>query len=183
MQIMQEPVIVGLPTTGPLAAIRPFAEGIQDAGTEYRAWRRATVRAIESSNAKHTLWYERDRLLHRLARDVGQTLFNLTSVGLTESAHSVLVSILDAAADLQRTLSLQTAQYHVSFFQSTVDKNIQFTEQMMESINDLDRTVDDTHAEREFVFCVFPCLEKFGIEDNPETSIVLFKARVCCGVE
>jgi hypothetical protein len=50
----------------------------------------------------------------------------------------------------------------------------------MESINDLDRTVDGAYAEREFFFCVFPCLEKYGIEVSPDMDIVLLKARVCC---
>jgi hypothetical protein len=181
MPILQEPVVVGLPTTGPLAAIRPFAEGIQDAGAEYRAWRRATICAIESSSIKHVLWRERDRSLQQLAGEIGQTLFTLTSVDLTESAHATLVGILNAAADLQRILSLQKAQYRVTFFRSTPNRDMQFKDQVMESINDLDRTVDGTYTEREFSFCVFPCLEKFGVEESPETSIVLLKARVCCG--
>jgi hypothetical protein len=177
MQILQEPVIVGIPTAGPLAAIRSFAEGIQDAEVEYYAWRRATIRAIDSSNAKHTLGHERDRSLHRLAGEIGEMLFSLTSVDLTGGGQSVLFSILNTAADLQRTLSLQTAQYRVVSYQSSADTEVQFDEQRMESINDLDRT------EREFIFCVFPCLEKSDVEENPGVGIVIFKARVCCGAE
>jgi hypothetical protein len=180
MQLLQEPVIVGLPATGPLSAIRSFAEGIQDAGAEYRAWGRATICAIENSNIKHDLWHERDRALQQLAGEIGQILSSLTSVGLTESAHSMLVGILNAAADLQRILGLQKAEYRSTFFRNTIDKHVRFNDQVMESINDLDRTADGAYTEREFFFCVFPCLEKSGIEESPEMNIVLLKARVCC---
>jgi hypothetical protein len=180
MQLLQEPFIVGLPATGPLAAVRSFAEGIQDAGAEYRAWRRATICAIENSNIKHDLWHERDRALQQLAGEIGHVLSSLTSVGLTENAHSTLVGILNAAADLQRILSLQKADYRSIFFRSKTNKDVRFNDTMMESINDLDRTVDGAYAEREFFFCVFPCLEKYGIEVSPDMDIVLLKARVCC---
>jgi hypothetical protein len=58
----------------------------------------------------------------------------------------------------------------------------------MESVNDLDNMVDDDGdvdpSDRQFLFCVFPCLEKFGDEwgENSQVSNVLLKARVCCGV-
>ena len=178
MQIFQEPVIVGLPTTGPLAAIRPFAEEIHDAEAEYRAWRRATICAIESSNMKHVLRQERDRSLHQLAGEIGQTLSNLTSVDLTEKAHAKLVGILHAAADLQRILNLQKAQYHVTFFRSTPNMNVLFKDRIMDCVNDM-TCAGDTWRDRQMFFCVSPCLEKSGVEQGSE-SIVLSKARVSC---
>jgi hypothetical protein len=43
---------------------------------------------------------------------------------------------------------------------------------------------DDDLGRRQFMFCVTPCLEKYGDEwgENAEVVNVLLRARVCCGV-
>lgn len=189
MQVFEEPIFVGIPRTGPLVAVRECAMIIRDTGAEaqYGEWRRATIRALESSEARHTIATEQESLLYRLAEDIQRLLFTLTSVSLASSAQSALVGILSNAADLQHTLALQKAAYQVLFFRRQAAEKVHIDDQRMESVNDLDSTVDedgDTQTERNFLFCVFPCLEKHGDEwgEHPETSNVLLKARVCCGV-
>jgi hypothetical protein len=187
MQVLEEPLILGLHTS-PLAAIRPFAESIQDAGSEYREWRRATVRAVEGSSTKKFLEQEKSNVLHKIAGEIAHLLFTLTSTNLSSHAQSALMNILSAVADLQRTIVLQKARYQVLFFRSSeTNSNCAFDDQRMESVNDLDGTMDDDCDmldDRRFLFCMFPCLEKFGDEwgDNLEVSNILLKAKVCCGV-
>jgi hypothetical protein len=187
MQVLEEPIVVGLPHTGPLAAIRSFAESIQDTGPEYREWRRATVRLIEKSELGMLLQRGRTDLLHKISGEIGHLLFTLTSINLTPHSQSALMSILSAASDLQRTMVLQKARYQVEFFRTQDnDRSYVFDNRRMEAINDLDDSVDesDVLAEHHFLFCVFPCLEKFGDEwgDNMQVSNILLKAGVCCVV-
>lgn len=187
MEVLQEPVIVGLPKTGALSAVRSFAESIQDAGADYRGWRRATIRALDHSETKRVIEQERDALIHRLAGEIGHLLFTLTSVSLAASAQSALIGIIKSAVDLQRTLALQKARYQLLFFHNQKASASNFEDLRMESVNDLDCTIDedgDTIVEKKLLFCVFPCVEKFGDEwgEHTETSNILLKARVCCGM-
>ncbi|KAJ4369042.1 hypothetical protein N0V83_006124 [Neocucurbitaria cava] len=187
MDIFQEPFIVGLPKTGPLAAFRQCAHVIHGAGSEHREWRRVTIRALQKSDINHTIAEVKREVLHRLSRDVEHVLFTLTSASLTSGAQAGLISILNTAADLQHTLALQKAQYQVHFFHGQDGKTIELDGQRMEPVNDLDTALDedgDTPTEQRFLFCVFPCLEKFGNEwgEHLETSNILLRARVCCGV-
>ncbi len=185
MHIFQEPIIVGLPTTGPLAAIRHSAEVIRSSGADYHKWRRVTIRAMEKGQARHTLDEAKEKILHQLAADIEHLLFTLTSTNLAPTAQTSLIDILKASSDLQRTLALQKAQYDIVYFHVQEGTDVEFDDRKMESINDLDSMIDedgDTLIERNFFFCVFPCLEKFGDEwgEHPETSNVLMKASVCC---
>lgn len=187
MHLFRDPIIIGLPETGPFAPIRQLAAFMHDAGAEYREWRRTTIRCLEKSEAKHALLQEKEKSIHRLSNEIGHQLFTLTSMNVTGNAQSGLEGILNAAADLQHTLLLQKAQYRVVFFRNQESQQIYFDERRMESINDLDDSTDedgDVVVDRKFAFCVFPCLEKFGDEygENAEVSNVLLKARVCCGV-
>jgi hypothetical protein len=186
MQVFEEPLVVGLPPAGPLATIRLFAEGIQDKGSEYREWRRATIRAIEKSKVCRSLEQGKSDFLHTIAGEIAHLLFTLTSVNLTSAAQSALEAILNATADLQRTLALQKARYQVLFFHyAKSNEDSGFDDRRMESDQDLDSMDEhDGLPERQFLFCVFPCLEKFGNEwgEDEEMGNVLLKARVCCGV-
>jgi hypothetical protein len=188
MQVFEEPLVVGLPHTGSLSAIRSFAESIQGSGSDYREWRRATVRAIKGSAAEKPLEQEKNDMLHRIAGEIAHLLFTLTSISLSTNAQAALMSILSAAVDLQRTIVLQKARYKMLFFRNSESNcSCAFDDRRMESVNDLDSTLDDDCDmldDRLFAFCIFPCLEKFGDEwgDNLEVSNILLKAKVCCGV-
>jgi hypothetical protein len=186
MHILREPLCIGLPESGPLAAIRQVATYIHEAGAEYHEWRRTTIRALEKSDINYALRQEREETLHRTAGDIEHQLFSLTSTNLSIYARSQLLAILNSAADLQKSLLLQKARYHLHFFRNHVDGPTSFDEQRMEIINDVDDMDDDgdTRIERIFSFCVFPCLEKFGDEFGEKVDVrnVLLKAKVCCGV-
>jgi hypothetical protein len=186
MRLFREPVMIGLPETGPLAHIRQLAVFIHDSGPEYREWRRTTIRALEKSEAQQSVREERDRVLRRLAVDIERQLRELTSTKLSSTAQVALVTMLRDAADLQHTLMLQKAQYQVHYYRHQADGNVIFDDNRMEPVNDVDTMDDDgdTFTERKFTFCVFPCLEKFGDEfgEKMEVRNVLLKARVCCGV-
>ncbi|KAF2027543.1 hypothetical protein EK21DRAFT_71736, partial [Setomelanomma holmii] len=187
MHVLGEPVILGLPTVGPLAAIKLFAETIQRTGAEYSDWKRATVRAIEKSDKEGALQQSRGSVLQQVANEITHLLFTLTNVSLAPNGQLALMGIMSAAADLQRTLALQKARYEVLFFHDTDGVNTTFDQHRMDPINDLDEDVDDDTkmaSSNQFMFCVFPCLQKFGDErgENLEVSNVLLKARVCCGV-
>ncbi|KAF2639251.1 hypothetical protein P280DRAFT_481404 [Massarina eburnea CBS 473.64] len=186
MHIFREPILVGLPEHGPLAAVRKLAECLYNPSPEYREWRRCTIRSIENTEGT-AVQREKEKLMHLLAGEIGHQLHKLTSVNLTQNAQSALVGILNAAADLQHTLLQQKAQYRMCFFRHMEDIEIDFDESSMESINDFDGSVDDDGdviVDRKFAFCVFPCLEKWGDEygENTAARNVLLKARVCCGV-
>jgi hypothetical protein len=186
MQVLREPLVVGLPHTDHFAALQSFARSIQTHGPEYRVWRRATIRAIENNNIGQSVQQGKNEFLHGIARKIEHLLFTLTSVNLTMAAQAALMSILNAAADLHRTMALQKAQYEVGFFRNEMSiSNCAFDDQMMEAINDMDDEIeddDDELMERRFLFCVFPGLQKFGDErgNNTAMSNVLLKARVCC---
>tara|TARA_R110002003_G_scaffold9_8_gene422 strand:+ start:10379 stop:11875 length:1497 start_codon:yes stop_codon:yes gene_type:complete len=187
MQVLGEPIILSLPAPGPIAALRLFAESIQDTGAEYSEWRRATIRAVEKSKAVTQFQQGKVELLHSIAGEIAHVLFALTSANLSPNAHSALIAILGAAADLQRRLALQKARYQVLFFRGKDRVDLAFDEHRMESINDLDNNTDDDTTmagSNQFLFCVFPCLQKFGDErgENLDVRNVLLKARVCCGV-
>ena len=105
----------------------------------------------------------------------------ISSTGLTSSARSALVGIMMLAANLQRTLLLQKAEYSFIFFDA-LDKQDHHVDQLaMEPVNDVEyfaEECNDSDAQRRFNFCVFPCLRK--AQDNSET--IVFRARVCCSV-
>ncbi|KAF2689194.1 hypothetical protein K458DRAFT_400001 [Lentithecium fluviatile CBS 122367] len=183
MNIFREPIIVGLPESGPLASMRQIAAYIYDADADYCDWRRTTIRSLEKSNAKGMLREEQERLTHRLSNEIGHHLFTLTSMNLTPNAQTTLAGILDAAAGLQNTLLLQKAQYRLLFFRNQNDQEVRFDEERMDSINNLDNGMDDDMAiDRRFAFCVFPCLEKSGDEygEHADVRNVLLKASICC---
>lgn len=187
MRILQEPVLVGLPETGPLASLRDIAAIIQSNSADYQNWRHATIRGLQKSQARPALDAEKIQQLHRLVNDISHQLFTLTSANISAEAQSTLQSILNAAANFQTTLFLQKAQYRVHSFRNQSSSVVSFDGDRMESVNDLDDYVDedgDIVVDREFAFCVFPCLEKFGDEygENVEVSNVLVKAKVCCSI-
>lgn len=187
MQIFEEPIVVGLPQSGLLAAIRTFALNVQNNGSEYCEWRRATIRAIEKGETGKVVEEGRSDLLYCLAGEIAHVLFAVTSVTLTPAAQSALMGILNVAADLQRTLALQRAKYQLLFFRrQDNDTGAGFDERKMDSVNDPD-DIDETDnilSHRIFLFCVFPSLQKFGNEwgENEEVVNMLLKAKVCCGV-
>ena len=186
MQILGTPGIFGLPDTGPLAAIRPLAEHVQDAGSAYREWVRATIQALEHSAAHIDVEAEKEALLHCICGEICHLLFTLTSVNIAPNAQSALKSILDDAVDLQRTLILQRARYQFLFFRNH-DEVIEFDECTMEAINDPDPSMDedsDMDMDRTLRFCAFPGLLKYGDEQgqHPEMRNILLRARVCSGV-
>lgn len=182
--VLEEQLAIGLPLTGPLAAIRSFAESIEDVGHDYSEWRRATVRAISGSKNAAALDQGQSDMMHKIAGEMAHLLFTMTAINLTPAAQSTLLGIFHTAAELQRTMILQKARYRVTFFRrSEGRKSCAFDGRRMESVNDIDSVMDesDASAERSFSFCVFPCLEKFGDEwgEHMEVSNVLLKARVC----
>ena len=156
------------------------------AGADYHQWRRMTIRALERGEAKGVIDGNKDTVLHQLATDVEHQLFSLSSAGLLPNARSSLHSILNDAANIHRTLLLQKARYQLHFFHSSIDSPARFEDPRMEAINDIDEMDEDgdTTVDRKFVFCVSPCLEKFGDEfgENVAVRNVLLKAKVCCGV-
>lgn len=183
MYLFREPICIGLPESGPLAPIRQIAAYLHDAGSDYREWRRTTIRALEKNSAKQQLQDEKQKLLQKLCSQIQQHLFSLTSTNMTLAAQATLMSILSAAADLQHTMLLQKAQYKVHFFRNQDRAEVLYDENKMDAIND-DAMDEESFVDRKFDFCVFPLLEKFGDEvgENLEVRNVLLKARVCCGV-
>ncbi|OAG15552.1 hypothetical protein CC77DRAFT_946282, partial [Alternaria alternata] len=185
MQIFDNSIVFGLPSTGPLGALRQFAERTQHLGTAHREWVRATVQVLERSEANEEIQKESEASIHRLAGEISHILFTLTSVSLAPNAQSTLAGMLKDAVYLQRTLALQKARYKLLFFRRQ-DDNMQFDDRTMETVNDVDPAMeDDTDMEvdRKFLFCTFPGLMKYGDEwgEHSEMSNVLLKARVCSG--
>ncbi|RMZ74407.1 Involucrin repeat [Pyrenophora seminiperda CCB06] len=181
MQILGSPFIFGVPDTGPLAAIRPLAEQVQDSGSAYREWIRATIQALEHSAAHINIQREKEALLHRLCGDICHLLFNLTSTTITPNAQSALNSIFKDAVNLQRTLILQRARYQVLFFRNQ-DGAMAFDDCTMEAINDPNPSMEedsDMDMGRTLKFCAFPGLVKYGDErgHHPEMRNILLKAR------
>ncbi|CAN9365715.1 unnamed protein product [Alternaria alternata] len=186
MQVFDNSIVFGLPSTGPLGALRQFAERTQHLGTAHREWVRATVQVLERSEANGDIQKESEASIHRLAGEASHILFTLTSVSLAPSAQSTLAGMLKDAMGLQRTLALQKARYKLLFFRRQ-DDNMQFDDRTMETVNDVDPAMeDDTDMEidRKFLFCAFPGLIKYGDEwgEHSEMSNIVLKARVCSGV-
>lgn len=185
MYIFREPVCIGLPDTGPLSALPQLARYIHDAGSDYREWRRSTIRAIENSQAKATLVEGREKLLQQIAQRIREQLRSVSGVSLPSATQSSLLVILQYAADLQHVLLLQRAHYKIHYFRPMPDDSpLEFDPSRMESISDEDDSDDEMSGVRKVEFCVFPMLEKFGDEEgnNLEVSNIIRKARVCCGV-
>jgi hypothetical protein len=186
MSVLEEPLMVGLARAGPLSAIRAFAEGIRNESSEYCEWRRATIRMIEKSDMAVSLEQGKSDALHKIAGEIAHVLFTLTSVSLGPAVQSGLRSILHTAAELQRTMALQKARYQVLFFRNQESRQpCAFDDRRMEPLNNLDKMIDDDGDvvnEARFLFCVFPCLEKFGDEvgHHMDVSNVLLKGQVCC---
>ncbi|KAF3046084.1 hypothetical protein E8E12_010934 [Didymella heteroderae] len=182
MQIFDEPIILGMPDGGLHAGLRSFAESAQSGGVDVREWKRVTLQVVERCTPAAALYNWRSQRLASLAVELENIMLSISSTEIAPSARSALISIMNAAADLQRTLCLQKAGYNVIFFHALHKEPHRFDEQAMESINHLEERMDDDceafARHRDFAFCVFPCLEKIG---NDVQNIV-FKARVCCGV-
>ncbi|KAF2829878.1 hypothetical protein CC86DRAFT_453437 [Ophiobolus disseminans] len=183
MQIFEEAVVIGLSVTGPLGALRAFAQSMNLSGTEHREWRRVTVRLLESKDeVSSVLQQGKNEVLHRIREEIAHLLFTLTNANLTPNAQVALMGILNTAADLQRTLALQKAQYQVLFFHNADSVGqIGFDERRMESVNDMDSMVDDDmiSSKRQFLFCVFPCLEKSGDEWGENQEFYIQTTGVC----
>lgn len=182
-QILESPLIAGLLDVGVGGAIRQCAE-VLDSSDLYDEWRRVTIRALEQSDIVDALKEGEATLVQRLASEITHLLFTITSVSLTLNAQSALIGMLSTVAGMQRMLVLQKAQYRIVFFRTSESARI-FEDQRMEWVNDLDSDSEvdgDTIMDRRVLFCVSPCLEKFGDEwgDYLETSNVLLKAKVCC---
>lgn len=185
MQIFQEPLIIGIPESGPIASLKQAAAVIKVDSSGYSEWRRCTIRSLEATEGNN-IRRERDSLIHRLTGDISHQLFTLTSTTAALQAQQSLEGILSTAADIQRTLLLQKAEYRLHFFRNQSGHNIRFDDDRMESIHDVDGLDEDGDIvlDRNFDFCVFPSLEKFGDEhgENAAVSNVLLKARVCCKI-
>jgi hypothetical protein len=186
IRILDSSIVFGLPSIGPLAALRPIAEHTQHLGTTYREWVRATIQLLERSEANGEIKKENEASLHRLTGEITHVLFTLTSVSLAPNAQSTLAGILKDAVGLQRTLALQKARYQLLFFRCQ-DGNMRFDDRTMEAVNDIDPAMEDDtdmNVDRTFLFCAFPGLIKYGDEwgEHSEMSNVLLKARVCSGV-
>ncbi|KAJ4381046.1 hypothetical protein N0V86_003393 [Didymella sp. IMI 355093] len=181
LRIFDEPVVVGLPDEGIYAGLRAFAESAQNSGIEVQEWKRVTLQTVERSTPIAALRNWRTQQLGSLASELENIMSSISSVDITSSARSALISIMNAAADLQHILCLQKAGYNVIFFDFLEGKHHRFDDRVMESINDLEERMDDGSElyvhDRDFVFCVFPCLKKIG--DSVENTV--FKAKVYCG--
>ncbi|KAJ8117773.1 hypothetical protein OPT61_g1101 [Boeremia exigua] len=181
MHIFEEPLVVGMPDQDIFVGLRAFFNGTQHADAESLEWRRATLRVIERSVHAATVRDWRQRRLEILAFELEAIMRSISSTELSSSARSVLIGIMTSAAELQQTLCLQKAEYGVVFFGTPHDQHHHFDDHTMEPVNDLEYTMEEgggPNRQREFVFCVFPCLEKY---DNGIENIIL-RARVCCGV-
>ncbi|KAF2629752.1 hypothetical protein BU25DRAFT_456811 [Macroventuria anomochaeta] len=181
MRIFDNSLVVGMPDQGIYAGLRVFAEGSQHTGTEFREWKRATLRMIEKGAPAATTLGWKNQELERLASEFEAIMLSISSIELTSSARLALVGTMSLAADLQCTLCLQKEDYRVIFFDTLDGKCHHFDDRAMEPVNDLESAMDESgepYAQREFAFCVFPCLEKIA----SDTGHVVSKARVCCGV-
>jgi hypothetical protein len=186
MQVFDSRIVFGLPSTGPFAALRSFAEHTQHLGATYREWVRATVQVLERSEANGEIAKVNEASLHRLTGEISHILFTLTSISLPPNAQSTLAGILKDAVSLQRTLALQKARYQLLFFRYQ-DDSMHFDDRTMEAVNDVDPAMEDDtdmDVDRTFLFCAFPGLVKYGDEwgEHSEMSNVLMKARVCSGL-
>jgi hypothetical protein len=181
MQILEEPLCVGMPDRGIYVGLKAFCKDAQHHRTELREWRRATVRMIEKSKQADTIDSWRDQKLRSLADECEAFMRLISSTGLTSSARSALVSIMILASDLQRTLLLQKAEYSVIFFDTLDQQDYRVDQLAMEPVNDVEYFAEECNnsdGQRRFNFCVFPCLRK--VQNDSET--IVFRARVCCSI-
>lgn len=181
VRVFSEPLIVGMPDEGIYAGLRAFAESTQHEAAGLREWRRVTLQVIERSTQAATTRSWRNEWLESLAGELESIMSSISSTDITSSARAALIGILTAAADLQRTLYLQKAGYNIIFFDALDGKYHHFDDRAMEPINDPEEGMDEDsepYTQREFAFCIFPCLEKIG----NDVEHIVFKARVCCGV-
>ncbi|KZM20938.1 hypothetical protein ST47_g7957 [Ascochyta rabiei] len=187
MRIFDELVVFGMPGWGMYAGVRAFSAKIQNAGAEFCEWRRATLRVVEKYQLGPAFQEQKDEILQGLATELEAILLSITSTNLTPGARASLFGILNTAAELQRTLCLQKAQYRVHFFDNLEHERDHVENRTMEPVNDLEYSTDEgngQHTAHRFGFCVFPCLKKLGHEVEADTELenIVFKARVCCGV-
>ena len=187
MCIFNEILVVGVPDQGPYAGLRKFSVDTQDAGVEFREWRRATLQVIEKSRHCRVFQEWKEQELQRLATETENVLSSISYTRLVPGAQIALISILNTAAALQRTLCLQKAGYRLLFFGTGNGRDHRFDFRTMESVNDPEYAVgegDDSGSERRLSFCVFPCLEKYNsdVGDSTEISSIVLRARVHCGV-
>lgn len=185
MQIFDEPLVVGMPDTGFCTGLRGFAERVSASNFDIRDWKRATLQLVKRNIPTAELRSWRDDRLGFLAHELESVMSSISSTEITSNSRSALIGILNAVADLQRTLCLQRAGYTVISFDAPegdcLEDNHRFDNRTMEPINDVEDSMDEANAPFEhhvFVFCVFPCLEKAG----GDIENIVFKARVCCGV-
>lgn len=181
MRVFEEPFVVGMPNQGLFAGLRTFFRDTQHVGAESWVWRRTTLRLIDRSVDASTTHGWTGPALEGLALELEVIMRSISFTELTPSARSALISILNTTADLQRTLCSQKAMYSVVFFGILHEDPSGFDDRTMEPINDFEYVQDDgseLSQQREFNFCVFPCLQKV---ENDIGNIV-FKARVCCGI-
>ena len=181
MQILEEPLCVGMPDRGIYLGLEAFSKDTRHHRTELREWRRTTIRMIERSNQAGTTDSWRDQKLHALADECEAMMRLISSTGLTPSARSALVGIMMLAAKLQRTLLLQKAEYSVVFFDALDRQEYRVDQLAMEPVNDVECATEecnDSDVQRRFNFCVFPCLRK--VQGGSET--IVFRARVSCSV-
>ncbi|KAF9698092.1 hypothetical protein EKO04_003531 [Ascochyta lentis] len=187
MRIFDELLVFGMPGWGMYAGVRAFSAEMQDVGTEFCEWRRATLRVIEKNQHGRAFPEQKNETVQELVNGLEAILLSITSTRLTSSARATLSGILNTAVELQRTLCLQKAQYRVLFFDTLEHRNHHLDDRTMEPVNDPEYSMEegnDQQAERRFGFCVFPCLEKLGHVVGADTGLghIVFKARVCCGV-
>lgn len=183
-KILQEPLIFGLPETGPFAGFKECIAALRSSGPAYDSWRRTTVLAIEQSHLSEFVQQSSKDALQSLLEKAVNLLFSLTSTGLSSQAQAILIQILGTVATLQRTIALQRARYRFLFFcRDKEDVGLDISR--MEAIND-DGIDDDGNALslQDFLFCAFPCVEKLGEEwgKGIEKCNILLKAKVCGGV-
>ncbi|KAF1929398.1 uncharacterized protein M421DRAFT_100498 [Didymella exigua CBS 183.55] len=182
MRIFDEPVVVGMPDEGIYAGLRAFAKSAPSSVVEIRDWKRMTLQVTERSTPSAELRSWKNKRLGLLANELENIMSSISSTDIASSARSALIGIMNTAADLQRILCLQKTGYQVNFFDSLDGTHYHFDDRTMESINDLEESMDDDSEpyvhHHDFAFCVFPCLQKVG----KDVENIVFKARVCCGV-
>lgn len=187
MKVFDEPLMPGLPHDSALKVFKEAAKLLDGDSTEEHEWRSLTVRAFEQSGFGEELRSSYQSSLRAHAYNIERRLFALTNITPTPGADTALHGIVSTAADLQRTLILHKARYQVYFLYNKDSDTQEFDSSTMEPINDVESALDgdgDTATEQTFLFCVFPCLEKSGDEwgKHLQTSNIISRARVCCGV-
>ncbi|KAF3008730.1 hypothetical protein E8E13_009836 [Curvularia kusanoi] len=181
MRILQAPLCVGMPNHGIFAGLEAFCKVAQLHGHEFCKWRRSTIRLIERTNSSDIVDSWRDQELSALAGECEAIMRSISSIEFAPSARSALIGIMMLAARLQRILGLQKAVYSFVVFDALHKQDCHIDQTTMEPVNDFEYSIDECNepdTQRNFMFCVFPGLEK--VED--ESGAIVFKAKVCCGV-